>query len=95
MKANYLNKRSEPVSYIKVQFEVNEKLIRHAIIHLMHIEDVPNPTKKEIIEEIKSVTYNFGKYGYGESINDDDISNYDELREKADAIIEKWFPTFL
>jgi hypothetical protein len=93
MKAKYVNGYGERVAYINVEIEVNVDLIRNAIIYLL--SDNIKPTKKAILDEVKSISMEFGQYGYGETISEDSIAKYHEYLEIANQKIAKDFPDFL
>jgi hypothetical protein len=93
MKATHRNEKGKKECLISVKFDVTSALIRKAIIHSLEYDKTT--TKKAIIEEIKSVAYEYGHYGYGETINNQDIENYDEYKLKADMLIKKYFPSFV
>jgi hypothetical protein len=95
MKPKYLNKAGEKVAIIKIEFKVTERLIRDAIINLLHMNMDSPSKKKDIIEEIKRITYNYGEYGYGEMIDPSEIDKYDEYEEIANQKIKKYFPEFI
>jgi hypothetical protein len=93
MKAKYVNGYGKRVAYINVEIEVDIDLIRKAIIYLL--DDGTKPTKKAILDEMKSISMEFGQYGYGETINENSIPNYYEYLEIANQKIAKYFPDFL